>query len=190
VKTALIVVVTALVTIVSPTAAQYGWIGVFADRGGCICEIDDRSPNVVVVYVVHRQIMTGVKGSRFTVEGEGTFLTHLYENPVGDPIYIQGDIVDGYTVSYGECRTGGLAIIEIGYFGQGMSEICSRLRVVAAPTAATGQVEVFDCNDDVFPVSGYVAIVNSTAECWCSDPYCRPVPVEDSTWGTIKALYR
>lgn len=189
-KTALIVIVTALVTVAAPAAAQYGSIGPYADRGGCVCDIVD-TYGLMHVYVVHRDMTAGVKGSRFTISGDALpYLTFLYANPIGD-LFIQGDIVDGYTVSYGDCQTTGLAIMEIGYFGSGLTPNCSDLRVVAAPTASTGEVEAFDCNDEVFPATGGVAYVSVIlGECYCTSPYCVPVPVEDSTWGGIKALYR
>jgi hypothetical protein len=192
VKAVLLVVVTALIVgvVPAPAAAYYGSIGVYADPRGCDCDIVDAG-GLIHVYIVHRDILTGVKGSRFTIGGYAlNNLTYLYENPIGDPIRILGNIYDGFLVNYGDCTTGGLAIMEIAYFGSGLTPACSDLWVVAAPTAVTGEVEIFNCNDDVFSASGHGAYVNVDATCGCTNPYCTPVPVTESTWGNIKALYR
>jgi len=185
----LAVVLTAMLA--APAAAQYGNIGVYSEPGGCNCDIYDTGPAVVVdVYVVHRYIYEGVQGSSFIVTGDpGMTMIFLAEYPIGGPIFILGNIVDGYTVSYGSCLTGGLAIMRISYLSLGTSVPCSMLEVSPAPTSVTGQVEVWDCGDVVHPAGGGVAMVNPLG-CHCSDPFCQPVPVEESTWGGIKALYQ
>lgn len=193
-KTLLLVVVSAVIALTVPTqtAAYYGSLGVYSDVGGCDCNILDEAAGLVTVYVVHRDIATGVSGARFKVDGTARpYLTFIAENPLGDPIFILGNIEDGYDVSYGACVTGGLPVMEILFFGSGLSPHCSNLGVVAAPTSTTGQVEVFDCDHEVFPTTGYSASVNPGTECVCFMPIpCIPVPVEGSTWGAIKALYR
>jgi hypothetical protein len=187
----LVLFVTIVVTASTSTAAEYGTIGVFSEPTGCSCNVDDLVAGLVTVYVVHRDIVDGVEASRFIVRGDaGMTMTFVSESPIGGPIFITGNIVDGYDVFYGMCATGGLAIMTIDYFGLGTSAPCSRLEVVAAPTAVTGEVEVADCDGAVHAATGYWALVNADGSCACEWDPCTPVPVEETTWGGIKALYR
>ena len=132
--------------------------------------------------------MTGV---RFVITGGGGMtMTYLGESKVAPPLEITGNIVDGYDVRYGSCISGSLAIMQILYFGTATSATCSWVEVSAAPAAVTGQVEGSDCNEEVVVVSGRQSPVNPDESCECSVLGCRPVPVEETTWGGIKSLYR
>jgi hypothetical protein len=187
----LVVIVTIAVTASTAVAQNYGTIGVYADFGGCDCEIDDLFAGMVTVYVVHRGIVDGVTASQFVVEGSGGMaMVHVSEASIGGPIHITGSIVDGYGVHYGTCVTGDLTIMTIQYFAQGTSAQCSRLDVVAAPTSVLGEVEVSDCDYQLHAATGLGAYVNATIDCACTSALCTPVPVEEKTWGGIKALYR
>ena len=117
-------------------------------------------------------------------------MTYLGESKVAPPLEITGNIVDGYDVRYGSCISGSLAIMQILYFGTATSATCSWVEVSAAPAAVTGQVEGSDCNEEVVVVSGRQSPVNPDESCECSVLGCRPVPVEETTWGGIKSLYR
>lgn len=56
------------------------------------------------------------------------------------------------------------------------------------PAAASGQIEVTDCDGDVLSaVAGPDVIVNGDGTCPCEEP---PVGTEESTWSRVKALYR
>jgi len=169
---------------------QYGYLGVFADQGGCYCNVYDSVPGLVNVYVVHRDISQGLTGVRFIITGGGGMtMTYLAEAKMGPPLEITGNMVDGYCVGYGSCITGSLTIMQIVYFGTGTSATCSWLEVSAAPGAVTGQVEGSDCNDQVVVVSGMQTPVNPDTGCECMILSCQPVPVDETTWGAIKALY-
>jgi hypothetical protein len=186
-----VLAVTIAVVAPNPATAQYGSLGVFGDAGGCDCDIDDVTPGLFTVYVVHRDIANGVEGSRFIVRpGAGTLLTYIGEASIGGPIIITGGIVEGYEVFYNMCATGGLAIMTVQFFGQGLSQPCSLVELVAAPSSVTGNVEIFDCSSDVHAVSTTPIFVNATNDCICRPGPCTPVPVEETTWGAIKSLYQ
>jgi len=187
-----LVVAGALLLIVAPAMGQYGTLGVYSDETGCECNVYDTLPGTLVnVYIVHRNIVDGLNGVRFIVTGGGGMsMTYLGESKIGPPMEITGNIVDGYNVSYGSCVTGGLTIMQIAYFGMASSSTCSWLEVSAAPGAPGGQVEGSDCDDAAVTVAGLQTPVNPDATCECDVPGCQPVPVEETTWGNIKALYR
>jgi hypothetical protein len=182
----------AMLLIAAAALGQYGEIGVYTDQGGCDCNVYDSVPgNLVSVYVVHRNISQGLTGVRFVVTGGGgMMMTYLGESKVGPPMEITGNIVDGYDVRYGSCITGSLTIMEILYLGMATSATCSWLEISAAPNAVTGQVEGSDCNETVVVVSGRQTPVNPDDTCECINLSCQPVPVEETTWGGIKALYQ
>jgi hypothetical protein len=187
-----LIVAVALATAVAPAMAQYGTLGVYSEPSGCNCNVYDTLPgNLVSVYVVHRGMVQGLQGVRFIVAGGGGMtMTYLAQSKVGPPLEITGNIVDGYNVSYGSCLTGNLLIMEIVYLGTATSATCSWLDVAAAPSSSTGQVEGWDCDGGVVTVGGERTPVNPDATCACEMPGCQPVPVEGTTWGGIKALYR
>lgn len=189
-----LLLIVALVTVaapVAPSAQGYGTIGVFSEPSGCNCYVDDPIMALTTLYVVHRDIADGVTGSRFIVQGAaGMTMIFISDASIGGPIYITGSIVEGYEVFYGSCITGGLAVMILQYFGQGNSAPCSRLEVVAAPTSTTGGVDVFDCGSGTHLGTGHYALVNADGSCTCDLGPCSPVPVEQTTWGGIKALYQ
>jgi hypothetical protein len=52
------------------------------------------------------------------------------------------------------------------------------LRVVPDPESVYGEIEVVTCNFEVVKATGGELLVNC------------PVPVEQTTWGKVKSLYR
>lgn len=176
----------------TPALGQYGNLRVYSDPTGCECNVyDNVFGSLVEVYVVHRDIVTGLRGVRFIVTGGGGMtMIYLSEAKIGGPLEIGGNIVDGYDVFYGSCVTGSLTIMRITYFASGTSATCSWLEVSAAPTAVTGQVEGDNCDDQVVLVDGLQTPVNPDGTCECILLDCLPVPVQQTTWGGIKALYR
>jgi hypothetical protein len=72
------------------------------------------------------------------------------------------------------------------YFVQGGSESCCFYPLLPDPDPSTGgNVRVVDCDGNTVAATGLVATVNGNATCPCG----YPVPVEETTWGQVKALY-
>ncbi|MCK4776515.1 MAG: hypothetical protein KAT30_17080, partial [Candidatus Krumholzibacteria bacterium] len=75
----------------------------------------------------------------------------------------------------------------IDYFAQGLSPPCSYIQVVADPLAYDPPgIQVADCAfpPNVVNATGGDVVVNPDASCMCN------IPVEETTWGKVKALYR
>ena len=181
--------------------AQAGYIGIFSDPGGTDCGLVDAAPGLAIAYVVHVNT-PGATASQFRVaSGDGFDCLWLGENSPF-PIVI-GNSQDGISIAYGACLASPIHILSINYFCQGLSETCSWLYICPDPLAPTGLIEVVDCNQQKLIASGGVLWVNPdwvTCGCWINasgskspsaSPVCTPpVPVEPSTWGAVKSLYR
>jgi hypothetical protein len=112
----------------------------------------------------------------------------LYLSESVTPPYIgTGNASTGITIAYGMCVTSPNMIMKIDFFAQGLSPPCSYIRVVPDPAAVPPGVLVADCS---FPLpilqiaTGGAMVVNPDPSCMCS------IPVEETTWGQVKALYQ
>ena len=186
-----ILTVAVLALAATPAVAQYGSVGIYSDATGCDCNVYDQVPGIVNVWIVHRDITQGVTGVSFAIaDGGGMTLAYVGESKVGGPIEITGNLVDGYWVGYSSCIAGGLTIMQIQFFGTATSAPCSWLEIAPAPGYAGSGIEAADCDALSVAASGLRTPVNPDAGCVCVNPGCLPVPVDESTWGGIKALYR
>ena len=115
--------------------------------------------------------------------------THFYSSV--------GDTRNGLAVCYGTCTTGDQIIAQVQYLATGTEVNCSQVHVVPFPGSDT--VEVLLCNGA--PMAAYsrdLMLVSATA-CGCPQTvlyagtphsFGCTVAVAQSTWGSIKALYR
>jgi hypothetical protein len=171
-----------LVAIVS-VVVHSDTIGLYNDTAGMSCNITDGSP-LKMVYVVH--ITSGnVTASEFSAPKPACWAnaTWLSDTDIwGWP----GTSQTGKAIAYGYCITGPMAIhiLTINYFVQGSSPACCQYPLLPDPWAG-GEVHVADCNNNIVPVVGLVSTINGDATCPCG----YPVPVEETTWGRVKALY-
>ena len=93
-----------------------------------------------------------------------------------------GGTQTGITITYDACTASPHWIASVHYFGNASAE-CSRVQVVPHPDET--EVLVWDCavppNQQI--AGGGEMRVNPNASCDCT------VPVEETTWGQIKAHY-
>ena len=179
----LVLIALFLVSVSGMAFAQMpGSIGVFADNGATNCNITDMG-SLVTVHLAH-VYTDGSTASQFKLDIGTTGWMHLGDNIVF-PTKI-GTSITGLSVGYGSCLSGAVVYIGgVNFFGTNAAP-CTYIRIVGDPTAPTGEIEAVDCNipqNKIFPTGG-TAIVNPTMDCECN------VPVNDSTWGGIKALYQ
>ena len=162
--------------------AQAGSIGVFADAGGTDCNLVDAGSLVTVHFVhVHH---TGATASQWMLDLGGLPWTHLGD--LWNTATSIGLSVEGVSLGYGACFSAPYAMGSANFFGS-TAPACSVIRIVADPLAPTGGIEGVDCvlpkpNKNV-PTGG-TGIVNGDETCNCN------IPVEETTWGGVKALYR
>jgi len=174
-----------------------------SDTGNCFL-VD--TPGLHTVQVVHR-VTTGARAVRFTIKPEpGMNMSYVSET---HPFSYLGNVQDGIAVCYGGCVTGNTVVATITYMGYGTTIApCSLLRVVPAGLSAGGAetLDVMGCDGieevatgthlEVRPVGSsgcnYCA-AGAQPSTFAGSPHfftCSGLPIESSTWGMIKSLYR
>jgi hypothetical protein len=157
-----------------------GSIGIFADNAGTDCNLVD-SGSLIVVYVLHVHT-DGATASQFRIDISGTGWTWLGDNWGYTVI---GNSMVGVSYGYGTCMSGPIHLGSVNFLGTNVAP-CTHISVAADPMALSGKIEGVDCSTPelkTFPTGGQV-VVNATPECLCN------VPVQEMTWGGVKALYR
>ena len=179
-KTFLILVASVLF-LNTPALAGPGSIMVLADGAGTDCGFVDNG-GLVQVYFFHA-FTTGATASQFKLDITGTGWVHL-----GDvwpfPTVI-GWSIAGVSIAYGSCQTGTIQLGMANFFGASAPE-CTTIAIVPDPSSLLGKIEAVDCSNPpqkIFPTGGR-GIVNQNESCMCT------VPVEETTWGQIKAQYQ
>lgn len=161
------------------------------------CSLLDATPGLRTIHVLHT-LSPGAKASRFRiVSGPGVTMTYVSEVHYF-PMTV-GNTQSGISICYGDCLAGDHLLVTMTYMAYGTSSYCSKVQVAGHP--ASGNVEAIRCND--VPVRMYMEDLSVSATLGgCGCPFarsipgtpqyfdCSPVPVEQKTWGAIKALYR
>ena len=176
--------VAVILTMPATVAAQLGGpfggsLYLFSDTDFTDSTYQDQSPQVFSVYVVHSD-MTGsaARSVRFKVEASPG-ITFSWIGETSPWTIVDGDSRTGIYVDYNTCLFPSPGfVLEIQYFGAGTSETCSTLRTVAHPDSPYEVIEVVTCDFEVFSAVGKELLVNC------------PVPVEQTTWGRVKSLFR
>ncbi|HEU4365307.1 MAG TPA: hypothetical protein VFT13_07560 [Candidatus Krumholzibacteria bacterium] len=156
-------------------------IALYADAGAGACAKPSVPFQVNTVYVFHTQA-TGAAGSSWRIEntsgmaGLGSTCGQLV---------ISGDVFTGISVSYGGCLAGTFPICQVELLSLTAGPIpdCYQLNVRGYP----GDTPlVSDCSDNETPATGgFFTFDIEGKPCWdCT------TPVESSTWGRVKAMYR
>ena len=157
-----------------------GTVSLYSDAGLTNSTYQDDAINAFSIYVVHNAVtFEAAHAIRFRVEASSG-ITFIWLSETSPKPTVIGDSRTGIEIGYGACLIpdAGL-ILQIQYLGIGTSEPCSFLRVVPHPAAPSGEIEVVLCVG-MGPASavGKDLLVNCT------------VPVQETTWGRIKSLYR
>jgi len=164
-----------------------GSIGVFADPAGTVCDLTDQVPGLKTVYVV--QIYSiGSTAAQFSLE-ENHSMMYLSETPTAPYIKIgtcAGPSGYGCAIAYGGCYPSPNMILTVSYFAQALTPTCGWIKVVPDVTVSPPVLATTDCSSPphLFDVTGGMAYINNDGSCPCN------VPVEETSWGQIKSLYK
>jgi hypothetical protein len=172
------VLIVLAVMVFATTAFAQGNIGVFSDLAAADCNWTDAAAGLQAVHIFHVN-STGATVSQWKLDAPATW-SHLGDN--ADFPLVIGTSIEDCSVSYGSCAQGTFKLMTVNFFGSGLEAACTLFGIVAAPGKAG--VQIIDCADNRFFPPGGSGIVNSDGTCDCD------VPVEDTTWGGIKALYQ
>lgn len=179
-KVALLTV--AMLCVASFVFAQGGSIGVFGDVGGTNCYINDAGPGLLSLYVVHVNV-PGATASQFWAPTPACMAGATYLSDSSPFAVVIGSSQTGVAIGYGGCFLGPIHVLTIQYFGAGTTAPCCYFDVKPDPGAASGQIEVVDCAENLIYATGQSGLVNADGTCECG------VPTQDTTWGQMKALY-
>ena len=160
-----------------------GSIMVFSDAAYTDCNIPDTAVGLLSTYVVHKYA-AGATASQFKLEVQPcnamtfTGATNAFPTTIGD-------IFTGISVAYGACLNGDILLVTVNWFSQTLTPPCCLMEVVPDPVAPEGIVIVVDCASNKLAAYGGISVINPDETC-----DCEALPVNESTWGGIKALYQ
>ena len=166
----------------TPALAQpYGGrITLYSDIDFTETTSSDSGPGILTVYAVHEDVPDAV-ACWFKVVGQAGF-TGTW---VGETVHVSGHFADtrtGIHLVYVTCQPLPLHLVTITYVVNGTSANCSAL-VAVAVEGPDSEIRVNGCD-------GFGRYAEGSVFCINPDSSCLPVPVEATTWGKIKALYR
>ncbi len=188
-RSSLILVLIVLTTGTAFGQSAQGTIGLFTDATATSCEFVDEG-GLVQVHFVHMQ-HDGTTASQWKLDLGGLPWTHLGDS--WNAATSIGSSTLGISLGYGACMSAPTHLGFANFFGSAAPN-CARIQVVPDPGSLTGEIEAVDCTlpspIKYFPEGG-VSLVNTDENCgcyWYWPPW--PTPVETTTWGQVKALYR
>jgi hypothetical protein len=165
--------------------AQSGSVGIFADAAGTNCNLPDAVPGLTPYYVVH-VYTTGATACQFKATKPACVLASYLSDATVFPVTV-GNSQTGVSVGYGTCRSGPIHVLTLNFFTQGLTQACCYYKVACDPLGsdgcASGLIDIVDCSFEPALATAGTGIVKANGTCDCN------VPVEDTTWGNVKALY-
>ena len=175
-----LLVATTLLLCASHSFAQSlpGMVGVYADEAGTSCNIVDDG-GLVRIHFLHVRT-NGATAVQFAVDVTATNWVHL-----GDTwafLLVFGTSVDGASIAYQLCLSDAIYLGSASFMGSSAPP-CTEISIVPDPPIHE-TIRAIDCSGAFMIPTGGLLYVNPDLTCQCS------VPVEETTWGGIKALYR
>lgn len=181
-----VICLAAMLALLAPGAilAQPGWIGVFADTQVLDCNLlAPPTPGLVSYYVVHVHPAGGIAGVTFSAPKPACFNAMFVADVNMFPVTL-GNTQTGYAVGYGVCRTTNTHIATMQYMVLGATPACCPYWVLPHPDMPSGEFEFSDCDFELVYGGGLPAVINPEPHC-----ACMATPVNEKTWGAVKALY-
>jgi hypothetical protein len=162
--------------------------GTYSDTAGMSCTLTNfvPFPGQTSAYVVHKN-NSGATASQFAVIDASGLAFAGFTSP-----YLTIGTLADLSVAYGGCLAGDLMIVQINWFALPGTFTCdNKVSLAPAPTSPLpGEIAIADCNFQYRSSTGGVLWVGPDAEACKGPSPCDPVPVAETTWGGIKALYR
>jgi hypothetical protein len=152
------------------------------DSLGTDCTTFD-TPGLVHIYVVHL-FTYGATASQFMIDCTSRVaLTYLGEY---SPYLTIGNSQTGIAIAYQTCVPSPHMILDIHYLGEGLSQNCGSCHVIPDPLAIPPYILVADCQDppNLLTAIGGEIWINPDGSCSCI------IPVQKTSWGQIKAMYK
>lgn len=159
------------------------------------CELASDN-GLVMLSVIHWPYSSGASGVRYRVSVCNSTLVWVFDDSRFEGV--TGDLGSGFVVNYGACLEGPIVVQTLYFAGSGTSPFNSAVKIMPHPAAQSGQVEATTCTGVVYSHEGGGICIKPGVGCYCNllgPPYheipcAEPVPVESTSWGKVKALYR
>jgi len=167
----LLLLISGLLVISSPAWADQ--IGVFSDGTGSSCNLGNIAGQFSPTATVMHKFTTGATGSRFKV----TFPAGTAFFGFNTPYVPVGALNTDLSLGYGQCLSGSIVLGTINAIygaGQGQVEKADLQPIILYTDCLFAELEA----------TGGFFYVGGTGACGPT------TPVEPSTWGSVKALYR
>ena len=181
-----VLILTILLVTGSVSHAVESKIGIYADQAGINCDAGDVGPDTLTLYVVHTSSTVMLRASLFSAPIPACMVGVTWIGDIHFWPLTNGDSQTGATVEYAaNCTVGPVVVLGIRYVTSGTTATCCRYPL--GPLAPARKVEAVLCGLILeFPEVAPPLAVNGDATCNCN----QPVPVEETTWGRIKSIYR
>jgi hypothetical protein len=160
--------------------AQGGTIGLYKDMAGTDCWLNDTTPGLTAYYVVHLNT-TAATAAEFSAPKPTCMMATYLSDASVFPVTV-GTSQTGVSIGYGACKAAPIHILTLNFFTMGATQPCCLFPV--RPHPVNGGPWMVDCASTQLPAAARIAVVNGNQTCTCAI-----VPVDESTWGGVKALY-
>ena len=166
---------------------QAGVLGTYADELGEQCNVVDDAAGLLTIYVVHTMTQ-GAFATAYTAVAPLSCMTAAtyLSDTAPFPVTI-GNSQTGVSIGYGACLAGPISTLGINFFAAGLTQTCCDYSITAFddPETDPNFIQVVDCGENLIEGSGRINTVNGNPqECDCA-----AVPVEETSWGQIKAMF-
>lgn len=182
-KTLLLALMTLCVSSIAFAQYDPGSIDVYSDQGQGSCNFVDAG-GLLQVFVFHTHT-DGATASQFKIETPPS-ANWLHFGDLWQFQTVIGSAPVGVSIGYGSClgQLGDIYLGAVNFNSTTPAAVCDLISVVPDPASLSGLLEIVDCTATKFTKDrGGQGRVNSDGSCDCS------VPVRETTWGGIKALY-
>ena len=183
----------------SGPAWSQGRIALTGSADGTVCSVVDIASGIVEVHIFVFDVV-GLTAIQFAAPKPACWsgATWIADN-IDTPVII-GDTQDpigGLSIAWGNCTSDGgggfdspVHVGSMTFFTSGQAPPCCLYPVIKASGDLHPEVDgpiVVLCSDmtEVAGI-GVEAVINPQPECSC----LTPVPIEETTWGAVKALYQ
>ena len=166
----------ALMLVASAVSAQYyGFLAISRDGDSIHCELP-ADYGIVTYYILYGEEFSwwGLTGVNFTAPQPACMTNAVYLGDINQLPGVVGNTQTGYSVSFA-CDWSGV-ICGIQYSISGPVTPCCEYQIFPQPVLSCMLGEWLDPS----PRSAYI---HATDDCRCA------VPVQESTWGHVKALF-
>jgi hypothetical protein len=158
-------------------------LSLYSDPAMTDCALVDDVPGLKTIYVGHETF--GAMASQFRVRTPDCWTGVSFVSSVPAPGFnAVGDAPDDMIVTYDVCYGGAFLVATITYLSTAEPSHCCWIYLEKGPSAPLEGVVSLDCTFTPHIVGGFVVLINPDFSCRCSNP------VNSSTWGRMKALYR